>query len=74
MGNAAAGAGLAYVMAGDTERAAEWFSRAVERYRESYPLAPAGSWGRPIGILKARILAADCWQLEDLRAELEAAA
>lgn len=46
-------------MAGNTELAREWFERAVERYRESFPLAPAGSWGRPIGILKARILAAD---------------
>src|SRR5437879_6037862 len=59
MGNAAAGAGLAYLMAGANERSREWFERAVERYRESYPLAPAGSWGRPIGMLKARILAGD---------------
>jgi hypothetical protein len=59
MGNAAAGAGLAGLMAGDTEEARAWFARAVDRYRESYELAPAGSWGRPIGILKARILASD---------------
>jgi hypothetical protein len=59
MGNAAAGAGLARLMGGDTAAAKEWFARAVERYRESYPLAPAGSWGRPIAILKARILAGD---------------
>jgi hypothetical protein len=59
MGNAAAGAGLARLMEGDTAAADEWFARAVERYRESYPLAPAGSWGRPIAILKARILAGD---------------
>jgi hypothetical protein len=59
MGNAAAGAGLAALMAGDTEEARAWFARAVERYRQSYDLAPAGSWGRPIAILKARILADD---------------
>ncbi len=59
MGNAAAGVGLARLMAGDTDGGREWFARAVERYRESYELAPPGSWGRPIAILKARILAGD---------------
>ena len=59
MGNAAAGVGLARLMGGDTKDAGEWFARAVERYRESYELAPRGSWGRPIAILKARILADD---------------
>jgi len=59
MGNAAAGVGLARLMAGDPEDAREWFARAVDRYRESYPLAPPGSWGRPIAILKARILSGD---------------
>jgi hypothetical protein len=59
MGNAAGGAGLAQLMVGDTNAAREWFARAVERYRESFPLAPPGSWGRPIGMIKARILAAD---------------
>jgi hypothetical protein len=59
MGNAAAGAGLAYLMAGDTDAAREWLERAVERYRESFPLAPPGSWGRPIAIVKARVLAGD---------------
>jgi hypothetical protein len=77
MGNAAAGAGLAWLMEGDTAAAAEWFARAIERYRESYPLAPAGSWGRPIAILKARILAGDwngaeadaAWTLDEGAAE-----
>lgn len=59
IGNAAAGVGLARLMGGDTEEAREWFARAVDRYRESYPLAPPGSWGRPIAILKARILSGD---------------
>ena len=77
MGNAAAGVGLARLMAGDTEEGREWFARAVERYRESYQLAPPGSWGRPIAILKARILAGDWdgaeadarWTLEEGAAE-----
>jgi hypothetical protein len=61
MGNAAGGAGLSHLMAGDTAAAREWFDRAVERYRESFPLAPPGSWGRPIGMVKARILSGD-WE------------
>jgi hypothetical protein len=79
MGNAAAGAGLARLMAGDTEEGREWFARAVERYRESYELAPPGSWGRPIAILKARILSGDWegaesdagWTLEQGAADAE---
>jgi hypothetical protein len=79
MGNAAAGAGLARLMVGDTEGAREWFARAVERYRDSYELAPPGSWGRPIAILKARILAGDWdgaesdarWTLEQDAADAE---
>jgi hypothetical protein len=59
IGNAAGGAGLALLMAGRAEDAAEWFDRAATRYRESYALAPPGSWGRPIGALKSRILAGD---------------
>jgi hypothetical protein len=59
MGNAAAGAALAELMDGNTDSAHEWFAKAVERYRESYEHAPAGSWGRPIGSMKARILAGD---------------
>ncbi len=59
MGNAAAGAGIAELMRGDTETAREWFAKAVDRYRESYEHAPPGSWGRPIGMLKAEVLAGD---------------
>ena len=79
MGNAAAGAGLARLMAGNTEEGREWFARAVERYRESYELAPTGSWGRPIAILKARVLSGDWegaesdagWTLEQGAADAE---
>jgi hypothetical protein len=59
MGNAAAGAGVALVMQNRTGEAREWFDRACDRYRESWQDAPPGSWGRPIAILKARILAGD---------------
>jgi len=59
LGNAAAGAGLALVMQGRTDEARGWFDRACLRYRESWDDAPPGSWGRPIAILKARMLAAD---------------
>jgi hypothetical protein len=79
MGNAAGGAGLALLMAGRAEDAAEWFDRAATRYRESYALAPPGSWGRPIGALKSRILAGDWdaaeqearWALDEGAAEAE---
>jgi hypothetical protein len=59
MGNAAGGAGLAYLMQGRADEAATWFARAAERYHESFADAPADSWGRPIGALKARVLADD---------------
>ncbi len=75
LGNAAYGAGLALLMCGRQDEAREWLARAAERYRESFPIAPAGSWGRPIGALKARILAAD-WTAaaDEARWALEAGA
>jgi hypothetical protein len=59
MGNAANGAALVLLMQGRTDEAADWFARAAERWRESWYDAPPGSWGRPVGVLKARILADD---------------
>jgi len=59
LGNAAGGAGLALLMQGRADEAGPWFDRAAGRYRESMADAPAGSWGRPIGALKARLLAGD---------------
>jgi hypothetical protein len=59
LGNAAGGAGLALLMAGRRDEAAEWLTRAAERYRESWDDAPPGSWGRPIGMVKSRLLAGD---------------
>jgi hypothetical protein len=57
--NAAAGAGLALLMDGRADDAKGWFVRAAERYRESAADAPPNSWGRPIGAIKARVLAGD---------------
>jgi hypothetical protein len=59
MGNAAGGAGLALLMDGRADEAATWFARAADRYRESFDGAPPGSWGRPIGAIKSRVLAGD---------------
>jgi hypothetical protein len=63
-GNAAYGAGLAHLMRGDRERAREWFARSVDAYRESWKDAPADSWGRPIGAMKARLLAGESAETE----------
>lgn len=54
---AASGAGLARLMQGRGDAAAAWFERSAKRYRESFDLAPPGSWGRLIGAVKARVLA-----------------
>ena len=59
MGNAAGGAGLALLMDGRRDDAGTWFARAAHRYRESFADAPPASWGRPIGAVKARVLAGD---------------
>ncbi|HEY3961265.1 MAG TPA: hypothetical protein VGL84_01950 [Gaiellaceae bacterium] len=55
-GNAAYAAGLALLMASDP-RSADWLRRAASRWRESFQGADA--WGRPIGVLKALLLAGD---------------
>jgi hypothetical protein len=65
LGNAAGGAGLSLLMLGRRDEAAEWLGRAAERYRESFRDAPPGSWGRPIGAMKAFILAGDWAEAED---------
>jgi hypothetical protein len=55
-GNTAYAAGLALLMAEDP-RASEWLRRAAARWRESW--SGGESWGRPIGALKASLLAGD---------------
>ena len=58
-GNAAYAAGLALLMAGDAE-APDWFRKAAARWRESWDAGDSReSWGRPIGALKASLLAHD---------------
>ncbi len=64
-GNAAWGAGLALLMLGRNEEAATWLGNAAERWRESFRAAPPGSWGRPIGAVKALLLAGDRAGAED---------
>jgi hypothetical protein len=75
MGNAANGAGLALSMLGRDDEAAKWFQHAAARWRESFGDAPPGSWGRPIGAIKALLLAGDRDGAEDAaRWALEAGA
>jgi hypothetical protein len=62
-GNTAYAAALALLMAGDVD-AAEWFRRAAATWRESW--SGGESWGRPIGALKASLLARDEAALEEL--------
>jgi hypothetical protein len=57
MGNAAYGAGLALLMLGRGGEAGEWFASAAARWRESWAHATPTSWGRPIGTVKALLLA-----------------
>jgi hypothetical protein len=75
LGNAAGGAGLALLMQGRPDDAGMWFRRAAERYRESFGDAPPESWGRPLGAMKALVLAGDWPAAEDAaRWALEAGA
>ena len=59
MGNAAWAAGLSFLMLGQRENAAAWLIQAADTYRESWTSAPPGSWGRPIGAMKSRLIAGD---------------
>jgi hypothetical protein len=58
-GNTAYAAGLALLMAGNPD-AALWLQRAASRWRESWDAGDAAdAWGRPVGALKASLLADD---------------
>ena len=57
IGNAAYGAGLSLLMLGRAEEAGEWLGRAATRWRESWEHATPTSWGRPIGTIKASLIA-----------------
>ena len=56
LANAAWAAGLSLLMAGDPEGARDWLRRSAARYRESWS---PNSWGRPIGAMKALLIAGD---------------
>ena len=58
-GNAAYGAGLALLMGERRDEAREWLVRAARAWRESWAEATPTSWGRPIGVVKALLLADD---------------
>jgi hypothetical protein len=60
LANAAWAAGLSLLMAGDRESAREWLLRAAARYRESWDAGAAtDAWGRPIGAMKALLIAGE---------------
>jgi hypothetical protein len=79
MGNAAWAAGLSHLMLLEEDEANRWLTRAAETYRRSWADAPSGSWGRPIGAMKSRLIARDFvgarsdadWALEAGAAESE---
>lgn len=78
LANAAWAAGLSLLMAGDRAGAAEWLRRSAVRYRESWDAGDAiAAWGRPLGALKARLIAGDDagdaarWALDAGAAEAE---
>jgi hypothetical protein len=56
LANSAWAAGLCLLMDGDPGEAAVWLRRAAARYRESWS---PGAWGRPIGAMKALLIAGD---------------
>jgi hypothetical protein len=62
-GNTAYAAALALLMAGDVD-SGEWFRRAAATWRASW--SGGESWGRPIGALKASLLAHDDDAVEEL--------
>jgi hypothetical protein len=62
-GNTAYAAALALLMAGDVD-STDWFKRAAATWRESW--SGGESWGRPIGALKASLLAHDDVAVEEL--------
>ena len=76
LGNAAWAAGLCLLMDGDEAGAREWLVRAAERYRESWQ-EDSASWGRPIGAMKALLIAGNDaseaaeWALDADAAEAE---
>ena len=52
-------AGLSATMLGERTEASALLRRAAEEYETSWRAAPAGSWGRPIAMLRCRLIAGD---------------
>jgi hypothetical protein len=60
LANSAWAAGLSLLMAGEREEAAAWLRRSAQRYRESWDAGAATeAWGRPLGAMKALLIAGD---------------
>jgi hypothetical protein len=60
LANSAWAAGLSLLMDGEPGEAAKWLRRSAERYRESWDAGGApDAWGRPIGAMKALLVAGD---------------
>ena len=58
LANAAWAAGLSLWAAGDRDGAGEWLQKSAVRYRESWDAGAAtDAWGRPIGAMKALLIA-----------------
>jgi hypothetical protein len=58
LGNSAWAAGLALLVLGEKDESSQWLRRAAARYRESW-VAGSDAWGRPIGAMKALLIAGD---------------
>jgi hypothetical protein len=63
-------AGLAALMAGRSDEARAWLLRAADEYGTSWRAAPIASWGRPIAMIRCRLIAVD---REGARADATAA-
>src|SRR3954469_12691366 len=60
LANSAWAAGLSLLMAGDRDGAVEWLRRSANRYRESWDAGDGtDAWGRPIGAMKALLIAGE---------------
>jgi hypothetical protein len=60
LANSAWAAGLSLLMDGEPGEAGKWLRRSAERYRESWDAGGApDAWGRPLGAMKALLIAGD---------------
>jgi hypothetical protein len=52
-------AGLSSAMLAERDEAAAFLRRAADEYGTSWQAAPVGAWGRPIAMLRCRLMAGD---------------